>query len=136
MRCHRRLFNISFKNRITNEDVYRKAQAAIGKFDELLILDKKWKLRWFDYVSSVTNIILHSTVKRKKRRGQKIRLEDNIKEWTRMDFASSARTAENRTKWKGIVAKSSVVPQRPCKVKGYDRIHRRVLFAFKFESYG
>ena len=27
-----------------------------------------------------------------------------------MDFASSTRAAENRTRWKGIVAKSSVMP--------------------------
>ena len=43
---------------------------------------------------------------------QKKRREDDIKEWTGMDFASSAWTAENRTRWKGIVVKSSVVPQR------------------------
>ena len=30
-------------------------------------------------------------------------------EWTRMDLASSARAAENRTRWKVIVEKSSVV---------------------------
>ena len=30
-----------------------------------------------------------------------------------MDFASSARAAEDRTRWKGIVVKSSVVQQRP-----------------------
>ena len=46
---------------------------------------------------------------------QKKRLEDNMKEWTGIDFASSTRAAEDRTSWKGIVAKSSVVPQRPCK---------------------
>ena len=34
---------------------------------------------------------------------QKKRWEDNIKEWTELDFASSARAAEDRTKWKGIV---------------------------------
>ena len=39
-----------------------------------------------------------------------------------MDFASAARTAENRTKWKGVVAKSSVVSQRPSKVVGLNRI--------------
>ena len=33
-----------------------------------------------------------------------------------MDFASSTRTVEDRTRWKGIVVKSSVVPQRPHKV--------------------
>ena len=46
-----------------------------------------------------------------KRNGrQKKRLEDNIKEWTGRDFASSTRAAEDRTRWKGIVVKSSVVP--------------------------
>ena len=49
---------------------------------------------------------------------QKKRWEDNIKEWTGMDFASSTRAAENMTKWKGIVANSSVVPRRPSKVMG------------------
>ena len=46
--------------------------------------------------------------------------EDNTKEWTGMDFASSTRAAENWTIWKGIVANSSVVLQRPSKV--WDRI--------------
>ena len=56
-------------------------------------------------------------MKGKKRGRQKKRWEDNIKEWTGMDFASSTRAAENRTKWKGVVANSSVVPRRPSKVK-------------------
>ena len=41
---------------------------------------------------------------------QKKKCEDNIKNWTGMDFASSTRAAENRTRWKEIVAISSVVP--------------------------
>ena len=62
----------------------------------------------------------------KRRKGrQKKRWEDNIKEWTGMGFASSARTAEDRTRWKGIVVKSSVVPQRPRKFKGYTRLDLR-----------
>ena len=35
-----------------------------------------------------------------------------------MDFASSTKETEDRTRWKEIVVKSSVVPQRPRKVKG------------------
>ena len=35
-----------------------------------------------------------------------------------MDFASSTRTAENRTGWKGIVGNPSVVPRQPSKVMG------------------
>ena len=53
----------------------------------------------------------HSERKRRRCR-QKKRWEDNIKEWTGMDSARSTRATENRTKWAGIVAKSSVVPRR------------------------
>ena len=44
--------------------------------------------------------------------------EDIIKEWTGMDFASSTLAAENRTRWKGIVVNSSMVPRQPSKVMG------------------
>ena len=58
-------------------------------------------------------------MKGKRKRGrQKKKWEDNIKEWSDMDFASSTGAAENRTRLKGIVASSSVVPRRPSKVMG------------------
>ena len=49
-----------------------------------------------------------------RRRGGK----KKIKELIGIDFTSSARVSENRTRWKGIVANSSVVPRRPSKVMG------------------
>ena len=56
-------------------------------------------------------------MKGKRKRGiPKKKWEDNIKEWTGMDFASLARAAVNRTRWKGIVANTSVVPRQPSKV--------------------
>ena len=122
MRCYRRLLNISYKDHVTNEEVRRKIQAAIGEYDELLTLVKKRKLRWFGHVSRSSGLaktILQGTVKGKRKRGrQKKRWEDNIKEWTGMDFASSTRAAENRSRWKGIVANLSVVPRRISKVMG------------------
>ena len=40
--------------------------------------------------------------------------EDNIREWTGLDFAKSRRAMKNRKKkWRKLVAKSCVVPQRP-----------------------
>ena len=117
MRCYRRLLNISYK-----DHVRRKIQAAIGEYDELLTLVEKRKLRWFGHVSRSSGLaktILQGTVKGKRKRGrQKKRWEDNIKEWTGMDFVSSTRAAENKSRWKGIVANSSVVPRRPSKVIG------------------
>ena len=122
VRCYRRLLNISCKDHVTNEGVRRKIQTAFEEYDELLILVKKRKLRWFGHVSrspGLAKTILQSTVKGKRRGRQKKRWEDNIKsgqEWTLP--VQSTRAAENRTRWKGIVANSSVVPRRPSKVMG------------------
>ena len=119
-RCYRRLLNISYKDHITHEEVRRKIKAAIEEYNELLALVKKRKPRWFVHVSRSSGLaktFLQGAMKEEevdRRRGD----DNDIKEWTRMDFASSARAAENRTRWKGIVLKSSVVPKRPCKVKG------------------
>ena len=66
MRCYQRLFNILYKDHVTNKEVYRKIQAAIGEYDKLLTLVKKWKLRWFGHVSKSSGLaktILQGTVK-------------------------------------------------------------------------
>ena len=92
MRCYRRLLNISYKYHVTNEEVRRKIQAAIGEYDE----------RWFGHVSRSSGLaktILQGTVKGKRKRGRQKRWEDNIKEWTGMDFASSTSAAENSSRW-------------------------------------
>ena len=56
LRCYRKLFNISYKDHFTNEEVCRKVQAAIGEHDELLTLVKKRKLRWFGHVSRSSSL--------------------------------------------------------------------------------
>ena len=84
---------------VTNEDARSKIEAAIGKYDELLTLVKKRKLRWFGHVSRSSGLaktILQGTVQGTRRKGrQKKRWEDNIKEWTEMKFASSTRVERN-----------------------------------------
>ena len=84
IRCYRRLLNISYSDHVTNEEVRRKIQAAIGEYNELLIMVKRRKLRWFGHVSKSSGLaktILQGTVKRKRRRGiQKKRWHGNIKE--------------------------------------------------------
>ena len=44
---------------------------------------------------------------------QRKRREDNIREWTGLEFAKTQRAVENRGKWRKLVAKSSVVPEQP-----------------------
>ena len=82
------LLNISYKDHVTNEEVRRDIQAAIGEYEELLTLVKKRKLRWFGHVtrsSGLAKIILQGTVKGKKkadrRRGGKT-ISKNGQEWT------------------------------------------------------
>ena len=53
--------------------------------------------------------------KRGKRRGG---VGGRCRGWTGVDFASSAGAAGGGSRWKGIVANSSVVPRRPPKVMG------------------
>ena len=73
MRCSRRLLNILYKDHVTNEEVRRKIQAAIGEYDELLTLVKKRKLRWFGHVSrsaGLAKTIIQGTMKGKRKKKQ------------------------------------------------------------------
>ena len=48
---------------------------------------------------------------------QRNRWEDNIREWTGLEFGKSQGAVEDREKWRKLVAKSSVVPQLPSWLK-------------------
>ena len=74
----------------------------------------RFNIFWF----SKDNPTGHSERKKKKRQTE----EEVGRQYQRVDrnvdFARSTRTAENRTRRKGIVGNSSVVPRRPPKVMG------------------
>ena len=62
--------------------------------------------------------ILQGTVRGVGGRGRRRkRWEDNIREWTGLEFGKSQRAVENREKWRKLVAKSSVVFQRPSRLR-------------------
>ena len=42
---------------------------------------------------------------------QRKRWEDNIREWTGLEFTKPQRAVENREIWRKLVVKSSVLPQ-------------------------
>ena len=44
-------------------------------------------------------------------------MEDSIREWTGLEFSKSQRAVENREEWRKLVAKLSVVPQRPSQLR-------------------
>ena len=85
--------------------------------EDLLTIVKRRKLQWYGHVSRSSGLaktILQGTVKRERRQGrQRKSWEYNIGEWTGLEFAKSQRAVEKREKWRKLVVKSSVVPQRP-----------------------
>ena len=61
---------------------------------------------------------MQGTVKGGRRQGRRRkRWEGNIREWIGLEFAKSPRAVENRGKWRKLVAKSAVVPQRPSRLR-------------------
>ena len=121
MRCYRKILHISYKDHVTNEEVRAKIQQAIGPHEDLPTIVKRRKLQWHGHISRSSGLaktISQGTVKGGRRNGrQKKRWEDNIRQWTGLEFDSSLRAVKIREKLRKLVAKSSVVPQQPSRLR-------------------
>ena len=98
MWCYRKILGISYKDHVTNEEVRAKIEQAIGPHEDLLTIVKRRKLQWYGHVSrssGLTKAILQGIVKAGRKGRQKERWEDNIKEWTGLEFAKSQRAVAN-----------------------------------------
>ena len=123
MRCYRKILHISYKDHVTKEEVRAKIHQAIGPHEDFPTIVKRRKLQWYGHVSRSSGLaktILQGTVKAGRRQGrQRKRWEDKIREWTGLEFGKSQRAVENREKRRKLVAKSSVVPQRPSRLRNW-----------------
>ena len=81
MRCYRKILHISYKDHVTKEEVRAKIQQAIGPHEDLLTIVKRVKGG-------------------RRQGGRKKWWEDNIREWTGLEFAKSQRAVENRENWR------------------------------------
>ena len=120
MRCHCKVLRISYKDHVTNEEVRAKIQQAIGPHEDPLTVVKRRKLQWYGHVSRSSGLaktILQDTVKGGKKTRQTLKWEDDIREWSGLQFGKSQRALENWGKWRKLVAKSSVVPQQPWRLR-------------------
>ena len=100
MRCYCKILRISYKDNVTNKQVHAKIQQAIGPHEDLLTIEKRRKLQWYGYVSRSSGLaktILQGTVKGGRRRGrQRKKWEDDIRQWTGLEFGRSQRAEEHR----------------------------------------
>ena len=99
IRCYRKISRISYKDHVTNEEVRAEIQQAIGPIEDLLTIVMRCKLQWYGHVSRSSGLaktILQGTVNGGRRQGgQRKRWEDNIREWTGLEFGKSQRAVEN-----------------------------------------
>ena len=99
---YRKILYISYKDHVTNEEVRAKIQQAIGPHEDLLTIQKRRRLQWHGHVSPSSGLaktLLQGRVKGERRQGrQRKSWEDNIREWTRLEFGKSQRAVENREK--------------------------------------
>ena len=104
MKCYRKIIRISYEDYVTNKEVRGNIQQAIAPHEGLLTIVKRRKLQWYGHVSRSSGLaktILQGTVKGGRRQGrQRKRWEDNIREWTGMEFPKSQRAVNKRKRWK------------------------------------
>ena len=103
MRCYHKILHISYKDCATSEEVHAKIQQAVGPHEDLTIV-KRCRLQWYGHVSCSSGLaktILQGTVKEGRRQGrERKRWEDNIREWTGLEFAKSqGRSETNGGNW-------------------------------------
>ena len=70
----------------------------------------------FSFIRSGQNHLARQSEKGEEDRQNK-RWEDNIRQWTGLEFATFRMAAEKREKWKKLVVKTSVVPQWPPRLR-------------------
>ena len=111
----------------------QKIQGAIGPYEGILTTVEKRKLRWFGHVirsSGLCKKIVQDTVPGKRKRGrQKKRWEDNIGEWTCLDFNSSQRAAEDRQRWQKSIADVNSGVHTTLMVPGHRKEQERLISA-------
>ena len=69
------------------------------------------------YIKSGQNHLARHSERVRRQGRQRKRWEDNITEWIGLEFGKSQTKVENRGKWRRLVEKSSVVPQRPSQLR-------------------
>ena len=118
MRCYCKILHISYKDHVTNKEAPAKIQQAIGPHEDFLTIVKRRKLQWYGHVSHSSGLaktILQGTVKGGRRQSrQRKRWEDNIREWTGLEFATSQRAVENRKDGRNWLQNHLSCPNDPC----------------------
>ena len=105
MRCYCKILHISYKDHVTNDEVRAKIQQAIGPHEDLTIAETQTAVVWSCFPS------IRSGQNHLARHGEK-------EEEDKADRGRGEKiTSGNGQAWKKLFVKSSVVPQRPPRLR-------------------
>ena len=106
MRCYLKIQRISYKDRVTDEEVRAKIQQAIGPHEDLLTTVKRRKLQWCGHVSRSSGLaktILQGTAKGGKDKADRGRggktTSGNRQAWSLPSPRGQWRTRKNGGNW-------------------------------------
>ena len=96
MSCFRKRFGISYRSHIANEEVKARIRNAMQLYEDLLTSEKISKLKWYRHVTRSSGLAKTILQGNSPRRETKRQTEDNIKEWTCLQWNILLLKAENR----------------------------------------
>ena len=77
MKCYRTVLGITYRDRASNDDIRSLITAHVDKYEDLLSIVKKKKLKWYGHVvrgNGLSKVILQGNVSGKRRRGAQRKL--------------------------------------------------------------
>ena len=132
MRCYRKILYISYKDHWYQRG--SPCQDPAGNRTSRRSLDDRKETQtavvWscFSFIRSGQNHLAKHSERVKKTRWTKEEVENNIREWTGLEFGRSQRAVENGDQWRKLAAKSSVVPKRPSRLR--DKMRYKTWYNF------
>ena len=121
MRCYHKILYISYKDHVTNEEVRAKIQQAIGPHEDLLTIVKRRKLQvvWscLPFIRSGQNHLATHSERGKKTRRTEEEVGRQHQGMGRPGIRQVPEGSGEQGKWRKLVAKLSVVPQRPSRLR-------------------
>ena len=109
-KSHRKLLGIIYQEKKTNFDVKEKMIAIIDKYDPLLHMIKRRKLKWYGHIyrhSGLSKTIIKGIVEGSRKQGRpKSQWFNNISDCTKMDANQLLHKVHDRDGWRKCVVKA------------------------------
>eukprot|EP00794_Sanderia_malayensis_P016388 gene16388-biopygen12078 len=108
MKCYRKMLKITWREKKTNEFVWRKVTEVLGERPESVVeIIKRRKLKYYGHQTrkqAQAKVIIEGRVEGRRERGRPRRQwEDDLKQWSGCSMEELRRAAEDKERWRRLV---------------------------------